>query len=108
MFRDLGSVAYESRARRALRLAGGRPASREHAVGEPLTDQELRIARLAATGATNRDIGQQLFIGANTVDYHLRKVYRKLGVSSRRALREAVLPPCAPAPANGPDPLESH
>jgi DNA-binding CsgD family transcriptional regulator len=91
MFSELGTAAYASRARRALRLAGERPASREPVVGETLTDQELRIARLAAVGATNRDIGQQLFIGATTVDYHLHKVYRKLGVSSRRAIGEAVL-----------------
>jgi DNA-binding CsgD family transcriptional regulator len=90
MFCDLGAVAYASRARRALRAAGERPAARKPAAGEKLTDQELRIARLAAAGATNHDIGQQLFIGASTVDYHLSKVYRKLGVSSRRALGEAV------------------
>jgi DNA-binding CsgD family transcriptional regulator len=91
MFSDLGAVAYAGRARRALRLAGGLPAGREPTIGETLTDQELRIARLAAAGATNRDIGRQLFIGATTVDYHLHKVYRKLGVSSRRAIGEAVL-----------------
>jgi DNA-binding CsgD family transcriptional regulator len=90
LFNDLGAAAYASRARRALRAAGERLASREPAVGEKLTAQELRIARLAAAGATNRDIGQQLFIEATTVTYHLRRVYRKLGVSSRRALGGAV------------------
>jgi DNA-binding CsgD family transcriptional regulator len=91
MFCDLRAAAYASRARRALRLAGERPANREPTLGETLTDQELRVARLAAAGATNRDIGQQLFIGVTTVDYHLHKVFRKLGVSSRRAIGEAVL-----------------
>ena len=90
LFSRFRAAAYTSRARRALHAAGERPATREPAAGEELTDQELRIARLAGAGATNRGIGSQLFIQPTTVDYHLHRIYRKLGVSSRRDLSGAL------------------
>jgi DNA-binding CsgD family transcriptional regulator len=90
LFADLGAPAFASRARRGLRASGERLGRRPPAADASLTSQEAQIARLAASGATNRDIAGQLVVSASTVDYHLRKVFRKLGVSSRRALRDAI------------------
>jgi DNA-binding CsgD family transcriptional regulator len=87
-FRQMGAVAFAVRAEKELRVAGGevpRPESRKLT---ELTVQEADVSRLAASGMTNAEIGAQLFISANTVDYHLRKVFRKLGITSRRTLSQ--------------------
>jgi ATP/maltotriose-dependent transcriptional regulator MalT len=93
MLEELGVAAFAERARRELRAAGEttRQRSLAPAAGE-LTAQEALIARLARDGLSNPEIGTRLFISAHTVQYHLRKVFTKLGVTSRSQL-DRVLPP---------------
>lgn len=89
-----GAVAYAERARRALAATGAptpAPARRPSAqAAESLTPQEAQIARLAAGGHTNPEIGAELYISAHTVEWHLRKVFAKLGVRSRRDIAAAL------------------
>jgi DNA-binding CsgD family transcriptional regulator len=90
IFDSAGAAAFAERARIELRASGGQ--AREHAIEtrDPLTAQEAVIARLAGDGASNPEIAAQLFISRATVAYHLRKVFTKLGVSSRSQLAPAL------------------
>ena len=90
IFDSVGAAAFAERARIELRASGGQ--ARERAVQAPdaLTAQEALIARLAGDGASNAEIAAQLFISPATVAYHLRKVFTKLGVSSRSQLAPAL------------------
>ncbi|MFI7637364.1 AAA family ATPase [Nonomuraea sp. NPDC049400] len=96
-FAELGAAPWAERARAELAAAGvhaaelGPPAA-STALGT-LTSQELQVVRLAATGATNRQIGAQLFLSPRTVGFHLYKAYPKLGVSSRAELAGIDLGP---------------
>jgi DNA-binding CsgD family transcriptional regulator len=89
-FSRMGAEAFAERARREL-LATGETARRLTAdTRATLTPQEVQVARLARAGHTNPEIGAQLFISPRTVEYHLRKVFAKLGIRSRRELRAAL------------------
>jgi DNA-binding CsgD family transcriptional regulator len=90
LFTGMGAPAFAHRARVELAATGARV--QKHAPGKAgdLTAQEAQIARLAAGGATNQMIAAELFISSHTVGYHLTKVFRKLGVTSRQQLH-AVL-----------------
>ena len=83
----MGAQGFAERARIELAAAGGRARRRAVEFPQDLTKQERQIAMLAADGLTNAEIGSRLYISAQTVDYHLRKVYRKLDIGSRRQLR---------------------
>ena len=96
-FDALGAGAFGERAGAEARATGGSARRRSVETASELTAQESQVARLAAGGATNAEIATALFVSASTVDYHLRKVFRKLGISSRRDLRGTVAAP----PASG-------
>lgn len=87
-FETAGAVSWAERARTELRAAGETvtPDGDRPELLARLTPQELQVARLAATGLTNRDIGAQLFLSPRTVGYHLYKVFPKLGISTRADL----------------------
>jgi DNA-binding CsgD family transcriptional regulator len=90
MLADVGMDAYAERARRELLATGETVRKRSVETVDDLTPQEGQIARLAADGNTNPEIGAQLFLSPRTVEWHLRKVFTKLGISSRRQLRTAL------------------
>ncbi|OCB50155.1 LuxR family transcriptional regulator [Mycobacterium vulneris] len=87
MFTKMGAHAFAERARRELTATGEKVRKQPLASGDELTAQEAQIAQLARDGLTNQEIGAQLFISTHTVEWHLRKVFVKLGVRSRRQLR---------------------
>jgi DNA-binding CsgD family transcriptional regulator len=86
----MGIEAFAERARRELLATGDTVRKRTVETASELTAQEAHIARLAAGGHTNVEIGAQLFLSIRTVEWHLSKVYTKLGVGSRRELRPAL------------------
>lgn len=89
---DMGAQAFAERAARELRATGEHPRARSVQPTDALTAHELHIARLVATGATSREVGAQLFLSPRTIEAHLRNIFRKLGITSRRQLRELSLP----------------
>jgi DNA-binding CsgD family transcriptional regulator len=91
MLEAIGMHAFAARARRELLATGERIRKRRDETRTDLTPQEEQIARLARDGRTNVEIGAQLYLSARTVEWHLRKVFPKLGITSRRGLRDALL-----------------
>ncbi len=90
MFDRFGAAAFAERARRELQATGETVRKRTVEAQDVLTPQEAQVARLAAEGHTNPEIGAQLFISPRTAEYHLSKVFTKLDISSRRQLRGAL------------------
>ena len=86
MFDEFGLGAFAERARVELEATGGRARKRAIETADQLTPQEAQVSRLASLGNTNREIAKQLFISPSTVEYHLRKVFRKLDVKTRTQL----------------------
>ena len=90
MLRRIGVDAFADRAQRELLATGETTRERVDVTRDALTPQEAQISRLAAEGRTNPEIGSELFISPRTVEYHLGKVFTKLGIKTRRELRRAL------------------
>lgn len=90
MLSGCGYHGFAERAARELAATGETLRVRLPGTSEELTEQELNVARLAREGLTNRDIGGRLFISARTAEYHLHKVFNKLGIGSRAELKAAL------------------
>ena len=90
MLDAMGIEAFAERARRELLATGGTARKRTPETSGQLTAQEAQVARLARDGLSNPEIGARLFISARTVQYHLGKVFTKLGIGSRSQLDRAL------------------
>jgi DNA-binding CsgD family transcriptional regulator len=90
LFAAMGAGAFAERARRELLATGDTVRTRTVQTASELTAQEAHIARLAVDGRSNAEIGAQLYLSIRTVEWHLSRVYAKLGVGSRRELRSAL------------------
>jgi DNA-binding NarL/FixJ family response regulator len=86
----LGTIPWGERARQELRAAGETSRGRTPDARDWLTPQELQIAQMAATGLTNREIGQRLYLSHRTVSSHLHSIFPKLEITSRSALAAAL------------------
>jgi ATP/maltotriose-dependent transcriptional regulator MalT len=90
MFSSMGTEGFAARAERELLATGERVRKRSVDTTDDLTPHETQIARLARDGLSNREIGARLIISQHTVAYHLRKIFGKLGITSRNQLERAL------------------
>jgi DNA-binding CsgD family transcriptional regulator len=87
----MGMKAFAARAARELRATGEHARKRDARATDSLTAHEAQIARMVAAGATTREVAAQLFLSPRTIDTHLRNIFRKLGITSRRELKDLAL-----------------
>ena len=90
LFERLGARQFAERAAGELRATGQGQALTDSSERDALTPQELEIAQLAASGLSNKEIGQRLYLSHRTVSSHLYRIFPKLGITSRAALRDAL------------------
>ncbi|MET9315320.1 AAA family ATPase [Kribbella sp. NPDC003505] len=90
-FESFGAAPWAGRAQAELRATGESVRRRDSASIDELTPQERQIARLVATGASSKEVAGRLFLSPRTVDYHLRKIFSKTGITSRNQLRDLQL-----------------
>ena len=100
LFTTTGAEAFAERARSELLATGEKVRKHEVDINHELTPQEEHIVRLARDGRSNAEIAAELFLSTRTVEWHLRKVFAKLGITSRRELREALPPPDRHTPSD--------
>jgi DNA-binding NarL/FixJ family response regulator len=91
IFEDLGAAPMAERARQELRASGETARRRDPSTASKLTPQELQVAALIRQGMSNREAAAQLFLSPRTIDFHLRNVFAKLGVTSRAELAVLAL-----------------
>jgi DNA-binding CsgD family transcriptional regulator len=101
-FDNLGAAGWADRTARELRAAGQQVRRGQVQVTTDLTPQEEQIARLVVEGRTNREVGSMLFISPKTVETHLSRIFRKLGVGSRMELARRMSPPSWPPGSGAP------
>jgi DNA-binding CsgD family transcriptional regulator len=94
-FETLGASLWAARAQGELRASGQTARKRDPSTRGDLTPQELQIARFVSEGLSNREVAAQLFLSPRTIDFHLRNIFRKLGISSRTQLANVELDPAS-------------
>ncbi|GAA2207660.1 LuxR family transcriptional regulator [Nonomuraea monospora] len=90
LFAGIGATAWQQRAEQELRATGVAVTRQPGTAAHGLTAQQLEVARLAASGLSNKEIGERLFLSSRTVSAHLYRIFPKLGITSRAALRDAL------------------